>query len=207
MDADLRWLEAVSGIIPRQAPVALDANQAYDLHDALRFAEAAQNIIDIAWFEEPVYGYNLWEYADLTRRLSIRVAGAESIDILGVKKAITSRAMTIINPDLVGHGGIFEFRRYAALCDYYGVTFIPHLFDGQLIRIATLHFLATQPNWKSWQGPFLATPLECDVSPNPLRDELLLQPIRPNDEGLISVPLGPGLGIEVNTDLIEQYAV
>lgn len=204
-DLDLKWLERVAKWLPNGIPLAIDANQAFDLHTALYFAHRVQDLMELAWFEEPVFGKSLSDYCELTRRLNIPIAGAESIDVDGVAEAIVSRSMTIVNPDLVIHGGLRQFGKYAALCDHFGVKLVPHLFDGQLIRVATLHFLVTQPDWNSWQTTFTATPLEYDISPNPLRDNLLLEPIFPDRNGAIPIPSAPGLGVGINEDLLTEY--
>ena len=44
-----------------------------------------------------------------------------------------------------------------------------------------------------------------DRNPYPLRDELLTQKIDIEADGLVSVPQGPGLGIELNQDVFEAY--
>jgi L-alanine-DL-glutamate epimerase-like enolase superfamily enzyme len=42
------------------------------------------------------------------------------------------------------------------------------------------------------------------VMDNPLRTQLMTQPIRPKD-GIVQVPDGPGLGIELNMATIKKY--
>ena len=48
--------------------------------------------------------------------------------------------------------------------------------------------------------------LEYNVTDNPLRRDLLVHPIRPVD-GIVTVPTGPGLGIELNEDTVARYTV
>ncbi len=68
--------------------------------------------------------------------------------------------------------------------------------------MATLHLLASRPEWEERHGEYAAAPLEVDISANPLRDELLQEKLRPDAEGRIAVPSGPGLGIAVNEDFV-----
>ncbi len=72
---------------------------------------------------------------------------------------------------------------------------IPHCWATGILVSATLHFLATQPN---------APNQEVNVMDNPLRTQLLPDPIRPQD-GHARVPEGPGLGIELNEETLETY--
>lgn len=125
-------------------------------------------------------------------------------DANGLKRM---RSMDMVNPDLVLHGGIARLTQLHYLADHFGVRLVPHVFDGQIIRTATLHFLSTLPDWRIKYASHSASPLECDISPNPLRDSLLTSPLVPNENGCIPVPTAPGLGVDVNTDLIKTYVI
>jgi D-galactarolactone cycloisomerase len=61
---------------------------------------------------------------------------------------------------------------------------------------ASLQLIATLPG-DPW--------LEFDRSPNPLREELCARPFTPDRDGLVTVPEGPGLSIELDEGAIERY--
>jgi D-galactarolactone cycloisomerase len=204
-ETDLVWVRSVLEALPKGVLLALDANQGMDLVTARRFAKALPPE-RIAWFEEPLKNARLEAHGDLRRAVDIPVAGAESLPLPQVEAAIRSRVMDIVNPDLVGHGGFRRMQHLWSLCESFGVRLVPHVFDGQILRVATLHFLAAQPDWHERQSGFRAAPLECDVSPNPLRDELLGGPLRPDADGCIPVPTGPGLGIEIDEGFVRRSA-
>lgn len=124
-----------------------------------------------------------------------------------IEQVVAMRAMDIINPDLCGHGGFERLRRLGTLAEAAGMHMVPHVFDGQLARIATLHFLASRPDWAERQAAYSAAPLECDISTNGLRDELLGRSLKPDAEGRVPVPTGPGLGVEINEELVRRYAI
>ncbi|PSQ10302.1 hypothetical protein BRC93_10405 [Halobacteriales archaeon QS_5_70_15] len=63
---------------------------------------------------------------------------------------------------------------------------------------ASLQLIATLPG-DPW--------LEFDRSPNPFREELSAGPFAPDDEGLVRVPDGPGLGVELDGTAVERYRV
>jgi D-galactarolactone cycloisomerase len=145
--SDLAWLEDLAQELPKHIPVAIDANQAYDLQTAVGVANHITELHPIAWFEEPLATKHVARYQELRQRTDVHISGAESFDNARVAEAITENAMDIVNPDIVLHGGFFQMQRLQALCDQHEVELIPHVFDGQLIRVATLHFLAAQPNY------------------------------------------------------------
>lgn len=204
---DIEWVNAVIDSLPKDTPIALDANRAMDLATARRFIAGIRHPERIAWFEEPLSNASLAAYRELRATIDVPVAGAESMPAATIEQAVTSRSMDIINPDLVGHGGFDRLRRLWALADSHGVRLVPHIFDGQLVRIGTLHFLATTPDWIERQAGFRATPVEYDISHNALRDELLTEPLTLDEDGQVTVPSGPGLGVEINEDLLQRYTI
>ena len=72
----------------------------------------------------------------------------------------------------------------------------PHAFASAVLLVASLHFIASIPN---------GLVLEFDQNPNGLRDELLEEPIRIDNNGMIKLPERPGLGIELDSKAIEHY--
>jgi D-galactarolactone cycloisomerase len=75
---------------------------------------------------------------------------------------------------------------------------------GTSIRLAaTLHLLASLPDSPRALEPF-PTLLEYDMSENALRTELAREPIRHSD-GYVAIPQGPGLGIEIDREVLQRY--
>ena len=72
----------------------------------------------------------------------------------------------------------------------------PHAFAGAVLLVAALHFVASIPN---------GLVLEFDQNPNGLRDELLKEPVRIENDGTIKLPERPGLGIELDRAAVERY--
>lgn len=203
-DADARWINTVLDTLPADVPLAIDANRVLDIAGAERLVRGIRDPGRIAWFEEPCSNRFPETYAELRRRLPMPVAGGESMGVAMLRDVIAGRMMDIVQPDLVGHGGFTPMQQLHALCDAYGVRLIPHCFDGQMLRVATLHLLASWPDWEAKHGEYDASPLEVDISPNPLCDELLEEPLRPDAEGRMVVPAGPGLGVAANEDFIRR---
>ncbi len=178
-----------------------------DLASAERLVRRSADPGRISWFEEPLSNRFPLAYRELRARLCVPIAGGESMAVGMLQEVIAGRMMDIVQPDLVGHGGFAAMQHLLTLCDVHGVRLIPHCFDGQVMRVATLHLLASRPDWEEKHGEYAAAPLEVDISPNPLRDELLGGPLRPDADGLVTVPTGPGLGIAVNEDFVRRAGV
>lgn len=203
-DADAAWIEHVLDALPPDVDLAIDANRVLDPAGAARLMRALRRPERIAWFEEPVGNRYPEAYAELRRRLDVTIAGGESMSLPMLRDVVAGRMMDIIQPDLVGHGGFAVMQSLFTLCDIHGVRLIPHCFDGQIMRVATLQLLAAQPDFDERHGEYDASPLEVDISENPLRDELLQDNLVPDGEGHVAVPTGPGLGITVNQDFVDR---
>lgn len=113
--------------------------------------------------------------------------------------------MDIIQPDVCAAGGITECKKIAALSQAYWIQCIPHAWGGVIGLSATLHFLASLPDCPPSLFP-IPPMLEYEQTFNPFRDDLSLNPLT-HDKGIVDVPKGPGLGIEINQDIIDRYLV
>ena len=204
-DKDIAWINAVLDVLPDGVSLAIDANRVLDLASAARVADSIAAPERISWFEEPCSNRVPERYRELRTRIGVPVAGGESMPRATLEKVIAGRMMDIVNPDLVWHGGFHEMQQLFALCDSHGVRLVPHIFDGQLVRVATLHLLAARPDWDERHGAYRASPVEYDISENPLRDDLLETPLRLISTGNLPVPTGPGLGVTVNEELVDRF--
>ena len=107
------------------------------------------------------------------------------------------KALDVVQANLGWSGGFTECRRIAALTMAYNKLFTPHTFFSAVLTAANIHFAASLPN-----VPFI----ESEENFNPLRTELLKNPLEHDKEMSYLVPEGPGLGIELNWDVVEKYS-
>jgi D-galactarolactone cycloisomerase len=203
-DVDARWVNAVLAALPAEVALAIDANRVLDMVSAERLIGGIKEPHRIAWFEEPLSNRHPRAYAELRERVRVPIAGGESMPVTMLNEVIAGRMMDIVQPDLIGHGGFGPIRALLDLCDLHGVRLIPHCFDGQIMRVATLHLLASRPDWEEKHGEYQAAPVEVDISPNPIRDELVQGSVRPDADGFLPVPTAPGLGITINEDYVAK---
>lgn len=90
-------------------------------------------------------------------------------------------------------------------CHPVGRPCLPHNWAGAVAFAAALHFTAaTTPEASAALAPPIPVLLEHDRTENPLREELLRQPLRAED-GCIAVPDGPGLGVDVDEEALARY--
>ncbi|MBI4245795.1 MAG: mandelate racemase/muconate lactonizing enzyme family protein [Candidatus Rokubacteria bacterium] len=205
LDEDVRNVRAVRAAIGPDRLLAMDANHGYDAGTAIRFARKVE-AQDLAWFEEPVVPEDLDGYCQIKAAVRMPIAGGEAeFSRWGFRDLCARRAVDIVQPDVCGCGGFTEAWRIAALASAAGLTVYPHVWGTAVALFASLHLAAALPPNPPAMVP--SEPLfELDRTPNPLRDQLALNPPkRAGDE--IELPTGPGLGLEIDRKALERYRV
>ena len=202
---DVERFRAVRRELGDDVTLMTDASRGYTVSDALRLGRHLQDL-GAYWFEEPITGEDLDGYVELARALDLRIAGGEEESTkYGFRDIIVRRAMDVVQPDLGRCGGITEARKIAALAEAWSIQCIPHVGFTPISAAASLQLLALTPDLPT--SRFAEPPyLEVINVQNPLRDELLVEPIRVTD-GWVDVPSGPGLGVEVDRATLHRFTV
>jgi D-galactarolactone cycloisomerase len=86
-----------------------------------------------------------------------------------------------------------------------GIRCLPHCWGSDILIAATTHLVSLLPD-PHWGLPTDTPMLELDQSENPWRNGLA-KGMFAIEDGQIRVPTGPGLGIEVDEDMVREYAV
>lgn len=203
VEEDLRVIRAVREAIGPDKRLMIDANHGYDVVEAVALGKRAAEY-GIDWFEEPVVPEQLGAYRTVRAGQPIPVAGGETWHTRwGMQEPIESRAIDIIQPDLCGVGGFTEARRVADMAALHGVRVVPHVWGTAVQIAAALQFMASMiPN------PVRVNPigpiLEFDRTDNPFRQAVVKTPIE-HQNGVVAIPDGPGLGIEINRDALAEF--
>lgn len=204
---DAARVACVRAAIGPQTRLLADANHAYNGYSALRMGRILEQH-DVLWFEEPVVPEDLDGYRRLRQSLDIAIAGGECEFMrYGFRRLFEQGCVDIAQPDLCAAGGLSEWVKIHALASSFGIATIPHVWGSGIGLAAALQALAATPPfpYTALPQPLLHEPLvEFDRNPNPLRDELLVSPIRLLD-GCLPVPQGPGLGIQVDEAALQRY--
>ena len=204
--ADVARIKAVRDAIGPDVKLAVDANHCFTVPQAIRLGRALE-ALDILWFEEPIAPEDLSGYAEVTRALDIAVAGGENeFTRWGFRNIVERKAMDIVQPDVCAAGGLSECLRIATLCTTHGVECVPHAWGSAIGLAATLHFLAALPDQPPAWRPFPPM-LEFEQTPNPLRDTLAVVPIGLELGGTVAIPQAPGLGIDIDRAVLQQYRI
>ncbi len=191
---DVRRVRIVREALGDDFVIACDANQAWTPEQAIRFARLAENL-NVRWLEEPVQWYDQLRGLRLVRQKTTIpvVAGQGEISRFGCRDLILNEAVDILNVDVTLSGGITEWRRIAAMAGVFNIGMAHH----EEPQVA-IHLLGSVPH-----------ALYVEIFPNPERDPMWFElPVRqpPLRGGFMDVPQGPGLGIDLNPEVIKKYA-
>jgi D-galactarolactone cycloisomerase len=202
---DVRRVRAVREAIGPDVALAVDANHCFTVPQAIRLGRMLEEL-DLLWFEEPISPEDHDGYVQVTQALDLAVAGGENdFTRWGFRDVIAKKAMDIVQPDVCAAGGISEMRKIATLASAFGVECVPHAWGSAIGLAATVQFLAALPDQPPAFRP-IPPMLEFEQTPNPLRDELAREPIVQR-RGIVAVPDGPGLGIEVDREVLARFKV
>lgn len=195
--ADIEYVRGVRDALGRDAPLMVDANNAYTLEDAERLEQLDE--LGLIMIEQPLDHEDLRRHAELQRRLRTPICLDESItSLLRAEDMIALSSGRIINIKPGRVGGFAESRRIHDLCQRHGV---PVWCGGMLESgVGRAHnvALASLPNF-SMPG---------DLSPsNRYWQRDIVSPEWTMQNGTMAVPQSPGLGVEVDLDFVQHLAV
>lgn len=205
VEEDARMTHAVRGAIGPDVALMVDANHAYDAVAAIRLGRMIE-ALDIGWFEEPVQPEDLAGYREVKAALSIPIAGGEcEFTRFGFRELLVSRAVDIVQPDTCAAGGLSECKKIADMATAFGVRYNPHVWGTGIAIAASLQLLAVVPPHTPPSLRPTEPILEFDRTEHPLRQAVLTNPID-HAGGIVRVPDGPGLGVEVDRDALARFA-
>lgn len=207
VEDDLQRAAAIREAIGPDIKLMVDANHAYNKFAALRMGRGLEELGAI-WFEEPVPPEDHEGYRQVREALDVAIAGGEcEFARYGFKAFLAAGCVDIAQPDLCAAGGFSEWQNIQALASASGIWVIPHVWGSGVALAAALHVLATIPPFPHTANPI---PLqnepvvEFDRNPNPLRDDLLVNPILLTD-GRVPIPQGAGLGIKIDEAILMEH--
>lgn len=173
-----------------------DADIGIDFHGAISPQNAALLIkafepYQPLFIEEPVNCQNVDVMAELAGKTHIPIATGERIFTKwGFREILEKGAASILQPDLCHAGGIFECRLIAGMAEAYYASVAPHNPLGPISLAAGIQLSASIPNFLCQE----------QVS---LGEGYLKKPFEVTG-GYIPLPAGPGLGIELDEDALED---
>jgi galactonate dehydratase len=164
---------------------------------AIRFAKRIEQY-DPLWYEEPVAPDSIAEMARVARSTSIPIAtGERLITRFDFAPLLEQQAAAILQMDLSICGGILETKKIASMAECHHAQIAPHLWGGPVCGAASIQVDTCSPNFLIQEGMERWDGFTADLLREPIRWE----------NGYIIPPTKPGLGIELNEDVLKTHLV
>lgn len=202
---DIAQVEAVRKAVGDRMEIMVDANQAQEpgtagseddlvwgFDRALATCRELANL-GVTWLEEPLGRYEFDNLARLADASDVPIAGGENnIGLHEFRWMIDQRCYDIVQPDALVAGGLSMLRKVAAYAEMHHMEIAPHHGGNGLGVAAHLHLIASIPNARYIE--LIQEPQKLDTTDF---QGIVAEPLVPDADGYISLPEGPGLGVEL----------
>ena len=198
---DLALVEAAREALGPEVALMVDPGWGVNrsAHDAIDLARALEPY-DIFWLEDFLHpecyeGYAAVKAAGIPTRIA---AGEQEATAWGFHELITRGRIDVAQPDLSRCGGFTQVRKICWEAELAGIDICPHAWLTDLLTAASLHVNACLPR---------SLFLEYNVSAGPMLREIIRNPLRMDADGMIPIPQGPGLGIDIDEEAVHRFRI
>jgi galactonate dehydratase len=179
--------------------VAMEFHGYWNLPCAVRIAQELEPLAPM-WLEEMLPQDNLAAYAELAAATSLPLCVSERLMTRwGFRELFDNGAARIIMPDIAWCGGISEAKKIAIIAETYYRPLAPHNCGGPVLHAASLHLAANVTNL------FILETVRRHYGDEYLG--LVTQTYPVIENGLMPLPSGPGLGIELTEQIYKRKDV
>ncbi|MGG1554074.1 mandelate racemase/muconate lactonizing enzyme family protein [Paenibacillus ferrarius] len=205
VEEDLAFIRAVREAIGPDVRLMADANGAYNAALARRLMYETREQ-KLYFLEELLAPEDQEGYLAIRHLTETYIASGENLfGKRGYRTWIAQGALDILQPDLCSSGGFTECVKIATLAQAWNTMIIPHVWGSGVGLAASLQFIAALP-----PAPLSLNPeepmLEYDQSSHPFRAALIQHAITMKD-GMVDIPQRPGIGVEIDRDVIATYGI
>jgi galactonate dehydratase len=187
------FCKAIREAVGDRADLLFGTHGQFNTSGAIRLGQAIEPYLPL-WFEEPVPPDNFLEFQEIARAVRSPLATGERLTTRAEFAALLrTGGAKILQPALGRAGGIWEMRKLASMAESFNAEMAPHLYAGPIEWAANIQLAVSIPNL------LLAETIE-----TPFHDALIKGSIRV-ENGYVTAPQAPGLGIEVDETLARAH--
>ena len=191
------YAKEVREITGYEIPIAIDHIGHLIVEDCMKFARAMEPY-NFAWLEDLIPWQFTEQYVRLSRACTTPLATGEDIfGCDGFMPLLSANAISVCHPDLATAGGIQETKRIGDLAQRYGIPMALHMAGSPVACMAAVHCAAATENFLVLENHSVDIPWWDDLVTG------IESPII--KDGFISVPESPGLGIDLNEEVVRAH--
>jgi L-alanine-DL-glutamate epimerase-like enolase superfamily enzyme len=187
--ADADRTQRIRDAIGEDLWLAVDAGQRYDFGTALAMGRFFEEDIGADWFENPVLCEDVASHARLAAKLDIPLAtGASLFGIDEFEVYVQGNAVSVLRPDVTRIGGLTPVLKIAALAERHHRSVAPHVLPEIGVHLVCGLTGVASVEYVRWLEPLWAVPPRFD-------------------NGKMLPPPRPGLGLEVEPEMLARFRV
>lgn len=195
MNEDQQIALALHDAVGKDVRFRFDANQNYSLDNAIELARTYQQV-NIEYFEQPMHHDTISGFQAFRKTSRVPLALNESVtDSRSVVSILKASAADMLIPDIPTAGGISELLQVAAVASAADLPCAFHCWHDLGVKTAAMSHVVTSTK---------AFSLASDTTYHGLEADIIQSPFVIKD-GAITAPDGPGLGVELDFDMINRY--
>ncbi|TMG25232.1 MAG: mandelate racemase/muconate lactonizing enzyme family protein [Chloroflexi bacterium] len=195
LERDLPRFRAAREAVGPDFTLMQDAGGAYSYLEALEAGRVLEEL-GYHWFEEPIPDRQVNQLRRLAAELRIPILAAETSHLHELPELLRHGSVDICRGDVLIKSGITGLRKALAACELFGYNLEIHGLGSALLDVANLHVALSVENCEYLEShhPIFELGLKGD-------------PLRIDDNGCRTLPDGPGLGVELDWDWIDDHTV
>lgn len=196
-DRDVEYVKAMREGIGADKMLMIDCGIAviWDVTSAVRRAQAMEEY-KLDWIEEPLGAWDPEGYANLRAKTSTRIAyGEREWTLDQFERVLATGTVDVVGVDPGRAEGITGFKKICDRVEFYRRQANAHAWSSAIVTAASLAISFSSPACKLFEFKPLRNPMQHDLVAKPF-DHV---------KGWVYPPTGPGLGIEVNEDVVNEY--
>jgi galactonate dehydratase len=200
-------VEAIRNLVGPKVDLGIEMHADHQPQVAMVIIKAMEKL-QPWWFEEPIQHQNLPLMAEMAKKTHIPFAtGERMVSKYQFRELLQAGAASILQPDITHCGGITELKAIATLGDAYYAAMMPHAREGIVGAVASMHVCAAIPNFLAHELPSLQAAVgRPDVQRSYLGKSYIKKPLTMTEGHVVLAGNfdGPGLGIELDNNLIDN---
>jgi L-alanine-DL-glutamate epimerase-like enolase superfamily enzyme len=195
---DVEICTAVKSAVGDSTVLMLDSMWSYGYEDAVRVGRAIQDL-NFYWYEDPLAEDDLYGYTKLKNQLHIPILATEHLPggLYAYTEWIRQQATDMLRGDVALKGGITPLVKIAHLAEAFRMKCEIHHGGNSLNNVANLHVTMAIPNCDYFEV----------LQPDAAQKHGLIEDVEVDSHGLVHAPTRPGLGYDIDWELINRNKV
>lgn len=198
LDEIAKYVDKVRSAVGYDVPLSSDHFGHFDTNNAIRLARKLEPY-RLAWMEDMVPWEYTQQWKEITNAIETPTLTGEDIYLKEeFIKLVDHHAVDIIHPDLSSSGGLLETKKIGDYAEEHGVAMAMHFAGTPVAFMANVHCAAATQNFLALEHHNIDLPYWESYVKTVDKKPLI-------DKGFALVPDSPGLGIELNEDVLKQH--